>query len=1141
MIDRREFIALLSAIATRLKRPFGASLGVVTSVSAAAASEVASAPARALRSRALEIEFLANGTIARIINHVAGETYVLSHDNFAITTSRGVFTNRGLAPEAVETADGILSYRFRNPEEYVVSLRYRLAENGECIERWLEIDDLRAPLDLLSIEIGWTFSDSAPDEVVDYATFWNTPTTAFLRWPRGGLFTDIENPFFRTKAESGSVSLRYEPSLILNPGDTYESDPHYLGVYARSGRMLSDHPLPTLTIDRPLTRFRNPCGHIPLDWNEIQATRRFALAYLAPRLERFTCALYMYWYPIEPLWKATNETNPEDAELEAKYKRVVENFAELGGDLIIFNPLFPYTRPSSDSSGYWNVAPENSSAGHILALAQEKGIDCGFYMGVAAHGDQGNAAGLPFAEEKQHWKKTDLAGARSGENCIACREYGDWWFDVQRNTIARFNLKFWSWDPGPGNGSFCYSREHGHIPGKGSYKGWREATRLTGRLKEEFPELKLMAFYGRKEYGLWGLKHFDMHESYWEQTILAEATKHPDLHDDRINADGSRYQSWWNENFRFLPTAMNHALVHRIGENSYDSRLPKAWDMLGWRYALLSAIASSGAAVACILPENLNDVPEFVAFYKQWLGWAREHFDYVRYQVSLGDQVRPGGVDIYARIRRDHGFVFLCNPAPRPARVEIALDATLGLQVQGSFTLRELHPASDRLYFDLLHQRGIFTTGDAVSINVPAYEVCLFELERFSAARLPLIFGATGRVETSLEKIALEEMLGQPGESVELMMLTEKEQEAPAVTLNSTGVSWTTAGSYRRALMRFAGKALPRALDSWRLPDGKRFTFPFHEAADTLDLETEVFFDASIKALLARNTPTNLAEYQHLLEEWRQTLPHSFAWARPDRLWFVLPFTDADHVREVSLHLDDRPVPLEWFAPQLPPQWRAFRPNSSRIIAYADLTDFVAFGAVNRLALHLRGLGANQFLGPFLDYPLETPIAAWSPASRGESEGVIYTRPIDPDMPVRVASAATSAPRVLSVEVTPPFLIESQKHTFCAEVDLAPERLANVWISVTQAADIAMTWDAGRRKWIFEWTVPKRPLDILDVDQAVVWAVAKEGVTSSAFSIPLRWLFAAPSPEKIERQLESPWPHVREEARALLAAVSGQR
>ena len=81
-----------------------------------------------------------------------------------------------------------------------------------------------------------------------------------------------------------------------------------------------------------------------------------------------------------------------------------------------------------------------------------------------------------------------------------------------------------------------------------------------------------------------------------------------------------------------------------------------------------------------------------------------------------------------------------------------------------------------------------------------------------------------------------------------------------------------------------------------------------------------------------------------------------------------------------------------------------------------------------------------------------------------------------------------------------------------------------------------MHWDASRKKWIFEWEVTNRRLNILDVDRAVVWAVSRKGPIGPAFTIPLRYLFAEPSHEQIKRQLESPWPNVREEARELLNA-----
>ena len=604
-------------------------------------------------------------------------------------------------------------------------LEYRLSSNHAYLERRLILKVGKIPLTLLSIELGRTTFAAVPSETIKYDTFWNSPTVSFLRFNKGGLFAGIENPFCETRSDDATVAFSFEPSLLLKPGETYESEPQFIGVYAKSNRMIRDVPPRTIAgsnegINRP--RFRNPCGHIPLDVNEIQAMRRFAADYLDLRVSKFLSFLYMYWYPIEQL--------PATPELEAKYKRVIDNFHSLGGDVIIFNPLTRYKRPTSDMNSSWNVAPEGSAAERILAYAKSKGIQYGFYMGVAAQGDVGNASGLPFAPKKAPWKKTDPLGGTAAENCMACDEFADWWYAVQRNTMAKYKLRLWSWDPGPGNGHFCYNDKHGHIPGKGGYKGWRNATALMGRFKREFPDLYLMAFYGRKEYGLWGLKYFDQHEAYWEQTILYGETLHADLHDDRVNADGVRLQSYWNENFRFLPTVLNHALVHRIGENVYDPRLPKVWDHLGWRYSLMSGLASSGSIMACILPDDVNQIRGMREFYDKWLGWARKNFEYVNYNVTFGDQVRPGGIDGHARIKGNHGFIFLCNPGPRPTRTQIELNDAIGLRAQGRFTLKELYPSDNRYWFDEVHQRNVFATGDAMTVEVPAYEVMLLESAR---------------------------------------------------------------------------------------------------------------------------------------------------------------------------------------------------------------------------------------------------------------------------------------------------------------------------------------------------------------------------------------------------------------------------
>ena len=117
------------------------------------------------------------------------------------------------------------------------------------------------------------------------------------------------------------------------------------------------------------------------------------------------------------------------------------------------------------------------------------------------------------------WKKIDIKGKKSRENCICSEDFYNWYLTVTKNTIKKYNLSLWCWDPGPGNGFFCFSKEHGHIPGKGNYLGFRNAVRIMKDLKEEFPDLYIQGFYGCKEYGLWGFKYIDQHEGYWEYDI----------------------------------------------------------------------------------------------------------------------------------------------------------------------------------------------------------------------------------------------------------------------------------------------------------------------------------------------------------------------------------------------------------------------------------------------------------------------------------------------------------------------------------------------------------------------------------------------------------------------------------------------
>ena len=338
----------------------------------------------------------------------------------------------------------------RGTDSVRVTLSYTLGPDNGFFRRTLKVTN-SGPLRLNGVRLGSTSFQTPAEETIHYLTFWMAPTVEFLRFRRGGMFTGIENPFYRAELTEKAVTLSFEPGLILKAGEGYESEPQFIGVYAKSGVMIEDS-------GRPF-RYPNGSGHIPIDRNESRAMRAFALDYLAPAQKRFLNINYQFFHPLPQMPRT-------DAD-KLYFTKAIDTFADIGGQMIIFNPLHPYTKPDA-ARDYWNVLPDEpeSVARQVADYAASKGISYGFYMGCAAHGSEGNAGGLGFRPDRPQWKKMDAAGRRAPDNCLACDEFFEWWFQVHNNTVRRYKLSNWSWDPSRGSGMNCYDETHGHIAGR---------------------------------------------------------------------------------------------------------------------------------------------------------------------------------------------------------------------------------------------------------------------------------------------------------------------------------------------------------------------------------------------------------------------------------------------------------------------------------------------------------------------------------------------------------------------------------------------------------------------------------------------------------------------------------------------------
>jgi len=1036
-----------------------------------------------LRNATIKLTVSGGGCLESVENIPAAETYTFSSDVFTVDTDHGALSNKYTKPSRV-TADGQrmeFCYEFRSAkgvDKVGVSLIYTLGPESAFFRRCLKITN-PTPLRLKNLVLANTAFAKPATENVHYVTFIAAPTVEFIRFDKGGLFTGIENPYFKADLSEQGVALGFEPALILKPGEGYTSEPQFMGVYTKSGVMVEDS-------GRDFRYNSNASGYKPLDRHETRAMRAFALDYLAPAQKQFLNINYEYFHPLPQM--------PHSERDKDYFTKTIDTFAAIGGDMIIFKPLHPYSKPTADRA-YWDVVPDdaNHPARQICDYAKNKNISYGFYMGCAAHGGEGDAAGLNFRPDKPEWKKSDAAGRRAPDNCLACDDFYEWWFTVQNNTIQKYNLSNWSWDPSLGSGMNCYDESHGHFANQGGYKGWRRCIELMARMKVAKPGLFIQGFYGTKNFGLWGLKNVDQHEVYNEQAMCV-STRHNQISDDRQNADGLRFQNNWSMRFRFSPAVMGHALTHRVNEGGFDPELIKAWDYDGWQYAVMSSLAVSGSIMPTILPYQTDLVPGFVGFYQKWQRWARENFAYVNCTEPFGEQVQPGAVDGYARIKGDHGFVFLFNGNPRPARITFEVGDEINLQAKGDYQFAEIYPSEKAMLVLDDNGKSVFALGEKTSITVPANGCYLLELGKVPPQAGPVLVGGAGDVALSEGRMAITGITGNPGAVASIRVRVANPEAVQGVTINGIAQKFTRAERDVCLDIQFADDRYVRALDAWTQPDGKRFDFPNPAAQPELKLTTSFTVHAEVRQLLEKAKPKNFAEMDAKIADWQKNHGaggyHNFICERPSRLWLILPFLTGTGV-EATLN-GTKVEPLLEDGPST--SW------------YADITDSARYGGQNTLTLSVKNMGPNQFMGPFLLYPAEAATDRVLPTPVLTDQPVCYTHSLAPARQPRYRK--DGGPQVVEAKMMDHVTL-NEAAELRVKLDLPPEKIRRVMYF-----DSGFTWmgqhDLGYHQEAQCWTamvVPGPRAAIQENDFIYVWAEGADGLRSDYYPVKVGWDF----------------------------------
>lgn len=584
-------------------------------------------------------------------------------------------------------------------DDAVFTLQYNKINETSFLTRKLTAQ-FNNSVQLLKIGI---YTDSFNEKFL-YETFYNASAAVFCRNANYGLCCGFENPY----CELDGDFLFFEPSLILKEKEIFECDLNFYGVYEISGEKIQPclYKSQMHINGRYQPRYRNPGEGIPLYFSEIKEFNNYTAHYFDCDNKEFKFTSYNFFSNLPQRPQTKEELNA--------YLEHIDAFADIGGDTIILNPLFPNEIPNQSENSYWELFPENTYARKIYDYAKSKKLKIGIYTGTAGNGEYGNSSMISYAENSQ-WKKVDVKGNLSKENCIADDNFVDWFIKVQINTIKEYDLSVWNWDPGPGHAFFCYNENHGHLPGKGAYKGFRNSLKIMKALKDEFPNLYYQGFHGNKEYGLWGFKYIDQHEAYWENEIYVMNPIFNDLSADRASADGIRFQSIWNYYFRFMPATLNHGISHRMLQACWMGQLnfDKVFDFCGYKYALLSCIAAGGPITQTITPREPELIPEYKDFYKKWIKFAKDNFHLSHYTIPFGAQTGCG-LDGFAKILDNQGYIFLFNPFPNDYVFEFAINNRLGFNDNVS----EIYT---NMIYPYTSTGNTYQYGDIVKHIIPAY------------------------------------------------------------------------------------------------------------------------------------------------------------------------------------------------------------------------------------------------------------------------------------------------------------------------------------------------------------------------------------------------------------------------------------
>lgn len=752
----------------------------------------------------------------------------------------------------------------------------------------------------------------------DYAAFARMDD----KW--GGMFL-VQNPFMLWKFDNGEFSMDYRTDMEWKTEyGPFASDCACIGIYDLTGEL---HSGSMRHREKWVLNPQWASSDKWVDGGEVKAFIECVKAFMLYNPEKSE-RIHVPWCENDYQIDVATEDG------EAQFKRIVDTCAALDIKHMLYTVRNEDVCKPEEASDNWNWEhllwlnmgvqirkdqwdPKTdelpAKTKELMAYAESKGVKLMAYVYPT----------LAFEQDK------DFLTTRSEKNNQAVATFGsrafqDWLIEnllvfKERTGISGYAFDYWSMK----------------VAGHSLYAQWYGGRRVLEELRKGAPDVIIDGRQQYHGYGPWTWLAGNYPHPTGGDEQPESFEPFPDLHFDRSSANQQRLTTYWFRNIQFCPTELMPGFItHQTARKDAKGDVNRTsdfnirdWDYLGWKYSLISSVATAPFAhcVDMVPARDKQEYDLFMAdvdsqkFMTDWFDWTDENADILRNLRSIIGPPRIGSADGTVAMDGDHGFIFLFNPNHRKVEASITLDKSIGLTKGDSFVIKHLYPQKGKLIGNT--STGVFKYGDEFSLMMDGTTALVLEVQPAKESLLPLLFNVPGEVKIKKGKLTITDASAEVGTNVDIQVLLPKGQKIKQVSVNRKKKPFKQEGNLVTVKCDFAGDY-----------------FGHNNAITKYDLQ---FNGSVVKADFV--IPQRIFDQMdQRKKDWSIDWTEEdliCTWLAPERLLLYIQLTQPNWKTNVEMKLNGKPVEVtKAYASRTPGRMRTGKGNNTFTGFYLDVS-----------------------------------------------------------------------------------------------------------------------------------------------------------------------------------------------------------